>query len=104
MTFTFTHIDGSMTSGNREDFALLLDELSTADDEHPDVSIQHESGLSLSIQTGWLLIVEDIEDERIQPVWTKTDNRKTVFQVMLEVAQGKFIPSSNDWSLGYGEG
>jgi hypothetical protein len=45
----------------------VLDGLAAADDEHPDVSLSHESGRSLGAFRGGLLIRENAEGDPVAP-------------------------------------
>lgn len=88
MVFHVTHLNGSMDSGRYDGLPDLLDELLAADGEHADVSVQHESGLSVSVFRGWRLVVEDVEEGTVGPVWREFNDRELVLEVLEEVARG----------------
>jgi hypothetical protein len=88
-----------MDDGALEDLPGLLDELADADDEHPDISVQHESGLSLSVFGGWRLVLEDLETGT-DPAWLSTEDRGAVLAVMEQVARGD-AGAGLTWEPGY---
>jgi hypothetical protein len=64
MAFSITHVYGEMeASPPVAALAALVDELATADDEHPDVAVSHESGWTLSAFPSGLVVWENVEDE-----------------------------------------
>lgn len=81
-------------------FAELLDELDHADDEHPDVSVTHESEWCLTIDRNTLVILENLEDG--EPVHAGPLSRDEVVNMMKLVAQGQ-IDRLHDfaWKAGY---
>lgn len=68
MTYVITHRSGSMERD--PPFAALdalVEELDQQDDEHPDISVSHESGWSLSAFPSGRLLYENVEDLAQQP-------------------------------------
>ena len=104
MVFHVTHLNGSMAPGRYDGLPDLLDELLGADGEHPDVGVQHESGLSVSVFRGWRLVVEDVEEGTVGPIWTEINDRELVLEVLEEVARGVFVAPTDGWAPGYGSG
>ncbi len=63
MAFHISHRYGvSESDPPLESFAALYAELSADDDEHPDVSVNHDSEWSLGAFSGGLLVWENVED------------------------------------------
>jgi hypothetical protein len=91
-----------MSPGEITNLPGLLEELSGADAEHPDVAVQHESGLSLSVLRGWRLILEDLETD-VDPRWAETADSGVVLRAMELVAHGEGdLNAVLDWRPGYG--
>lgn len=100
--FHVMHVTGAMSAGSQNDLEGLLDELVQADLEHPDVAVQHESGVSLTVTGSWRLIVEDLEADD-EPQWVETGDRDIVIEVMRAVSNGDHgVTSALDWRPGYG--
>lgn len=101
MSHRVTHRTGEMESGfpiGR--FGDLLDELVTPDDEHPDVSVTHESEWSLSVYTSGFVVLENLEagePQHLGPV-----DHSTALELMMVVAQGKVDAlKTRPWRPGY---
>ena len=101
MTYHVTHWTGEMASGYPiEDFPNLLDELSRADDEHPDVSVSHESEWSLSVYKSGFLVLENLEEG--EPIHLGPLDRNAVIRLMVGVAEGRIDEvRSHPWRSGY---
>lgn len=56
-----TRWGGSIRQPDDEQLRALLESLSEADDEHPDVSVVHESGWSISAFRSGLVVLENVE-------------------------------------------
>lgn len=64
--FTITHLTGAMEPGRLRLLRGLIAELDGSDNEHPDVSVTHESGWSLSMYDSGRLVLEHMEAD-IEP-------------------------------------
>ncbi|MEU9113228.1 hypothetical protein AB0D04_15945 [Streptomyces sp. NPDC048483] len=60
-------VGGTIDSPDAETMRRVLDGLAEADDEHPDVSLSHESGWCLSAYASGLLVWENAEDNTVHP-------------------------------------
>ncbi|TLQ45371.1 hypothetical protein [Streptomyces marianii] len=65
--FMYDVMGGTVDEPDSETMRRVLDGLADADDEHPDVSLSHESGWSLSAFVGGLLLWENTEDDSVVP-------------------------------------
>lgn len=101
---TVTHVDGSMEPFNEDELESLLDELVGVDGEHTDVSVQHADGVSLSVFSSGRLVIEDVEEGLIGPIWTRGSDRSQTLDLMNLVGNGNFVVgrSDLDWTNGYG--
>jgi hypothetical protein len=103
VTYTITHTSGAMEEQPpRDSIAALLDELDGADGEHPDVSVSHESGWTLSVFPSGRVIWENIEeDDEARHVFLH--DRSEIEQLLYAVADGRVdVVDSAAWSPGYG--
>ena len=84
-----------------ESLEALYSELELQDDEHPDVSVEHESGWSLAAFPGGLLVWENVEG-RTPRHMTAVPKEKTL-DLWRHLAAGD-IPAidSEPWHDGYG--
>ncbi|MEV0188161.1 hypothetical protein AB0I39_06435 [Kitasatospora purpeofusca] len=71
-----------------EAMSRVLDGLVNADDEHPDVSLSHESGWCLSAFRGGLLIWEDTESDSVAPGEIREVGREEVLRLFGLLAAG----------------
>ena len=79
----------------------LLASLDFQDDEHPDVSLNHESGWSLSAFGGGLLVWENVEQENAKHM--KSVPREKTLELWRRLAQGDIeIIDREAWIAGYG--
>lgn len=95
---------GVMSPGSDAILLTLLDELAEgADAEHPDVAVQHESGLTLTILGRWRLVVENVETD-FGPFWVDLVDRAAVVAAMLDVTVGSLalLDRITTWQPGYG--
>lgn len=100
--FHVRHVSGAMSVGGDASLPALLDELSEADSDHPDVAVENENGLSLSVVAGWRLIIENVEEDS-PPQWTETLDQESVLHAMELVARGHDgVEDLFDWNEGYG--
>lgn len=63
VTAHFVHLDGSSTPASIDAVPALLAELDDADDEHPDVSVIHESEWALGAFPSGKVIWENVEED-----------------------------------------
>ncbi len=103
MTFSVTHIDGSMDQADdTAGFAALLDELSGATVEHGDVAVGHESGWTLTVLASGRVVWEDVE-EGDGPQHLDGLSRDETLELMALVASGDVdAVGSCSWVPGYG--
>lgn len=81
-------------------FGELLDELAEADDEHPDISVTHESEWCLSVGKSGALILENLEEN--EPVHMTSADRAMTLALMVAVAEGRIEDArSAPWKAGY---
>ncbi|MFE0522978.1 hypothetical protein [Streptomyces sp. NPDC058954] len=59
----------------------MLDGLAQADDEHPDVSLTHESGWCLSAFGGGLLVWENADEDSAAPGEMREFGREETLQI-----------------------
>lgn len=103
MTFSVTHIDGSMEQPDDvSGFAELLGELNAATVEHGDVAVGHESGWTLTVLARGRVVWENVE-EGSAPKHLDGLSRDEILELMTLVAAG----DTNDvearaWAPGYG--
>lgn len=71
-----------------ETMRRVLDSLAYADDEHPDVSLSHESGWCLSVFRGGLLVRENTEDGSIASGRLDQVDRVDVLRLLELLAAG----------------
>lgn len=66
----------------------ILKELDPADPEHPDVSLTHESGWTLSIFESGLVVWEDIEAAEYKPRHMIDVDRERALSMWLQLSRG----------------
>lgn len=102
-TYFMTHRWGAQT----RDFPLDLldkfyDELLKEDDEHPDLSLQHESSWVLSAFPSGLVVYENVEGEGA-PQHMKNQTKEDVVRLWRCLAAGEFdVLNGENWLDGYG--
>jgi hypothetical protein len=68
MSFSITHVSGAMEQDPPQSaIAALVEELASADAEHPDVALADESGWSLSAFRSGRVVWENVEDDDVEP-------------------------------------
>lgn len=88
MAFLVTHLDGGMDEDPTvESLPALLGELTSADDEHSDVSISDESGWTLSAFRGGALRWENVEDDAVAPRQIELGDGAAVLRLFEAVAR-----------------
>lgn len=100
--FHITHRYGECeTDPSVESFGALYDELSVDDEEHPDVSVQHETAWSLSAFAGGLLVWENVEAG--VPRYMRSVSRDNVLRLWRLLATGDISAIDEEpWLDGYG--
>lgn len=102
VTFTVTHRSGAMQlESDPSVIDLLLAELDIDDPEHPDVSVTHENGWTLSAFNSGLLVWENVESG---PAMHMTNlSRSEVKRLFLTLAIGDVSTvNMEEWLEGYG--
>ncbi|GAU65972.1 putative hypothetical protein [Streptomyces sp. NBRC 110611] len=90
MSYHATDLMGeSIDEPDESQIRALVQSLSQADDEHPDVSLNHESGWSLSAFRDGLVIWENVEDEDAdEPGELEGLSQDEIVQLFLRLARG----------------
>lgn len=103
MTFSVTHVDGSMDQPHDiAGFSALLDELQEATVENVDVAVGHESGWTLTVLVSGLVVWENVE-EGDAPQHLRGLSRDETLELMALVASGDTdAVGSRSWVPGYG--
>ncbi len=79
----------------------LIGELEDADQEHPDVSVGHESGWVLSVSSDLTLVWENVDHDG-QPLHTIASSKAEAIGLCLLVAIGKLdMVAGLAWEAGY---
>ena len=106
MAFSITLVDGEMRDGTLADIPALLDSLQGADVEHPDVSVQTEEGISVSVFADGLAVIEDVESGELEPHWATFARRADILAVVAAVTEGETSRAMSlaPWRAGYGPG
>lgn len=101
MTYHVTHWTGEMESNFPiEHLGELFDELSNTDNEHPDVSVSHESEWSLTVYRSGFVVLENLEDG--EPMHIGPLDRGAAVELMVAVAEGRIDEvQSRSWQTGY---
>ena len=104
MAFTITHNSGAMEEQPpRESITALLDELSQADPDHPDVAVSHESGWTLSVFPSGRVVWENVEEDD-EPRHMFLHDRTELVQLLNTLADGRVGDVDlAAWQPGYGE-
>ncbi|MEV6423661.1 hypothetical protein [Streptomyces sp. NPDC051662] len=92
MTVTYFMYDTMGEEFNEPDEARIreiLAELSNADEEHPDVSLQHESGWSLSVFPDRFVRWENVESAQPEPVDATLSSWDDIVGLLLKTARGE---------------
>ncbi|PJN28112.1 hypothetical protein [Kitasatospora sp. CB02891] len=86
--FMYDVMGGTVDEPDPEAMRRVLDDLTNADDEHPDVSLSHESGWCLSAFRSGLLIWENTEDGSVAPVEMREVTREEILRLFRLLAAG----------------
>ena len=79
---------GTVDEPGPETMRRVLDGLVEADDEHPDVSMTHESGWCLSAFRGGLLVWENPDDDSLGPGEMREVAREEILRLFGLLAAG----------------
>jgi hypothetical protein len=86
-----------------ERFGEVLAELDSADEEHPDVSLKHESEWALIYGRGRTLIFQNVEERKAKPRHLKDVAVATVIEFWKHLADGDLEwLEGQPWLPGYG--
>ena len=101
MAFHVTHSSGSMEScPPLSVLPSLLDELQTADAEHGDVSITHESEWCITVSRSGVVVFENLE--RGEPRHLQQVSRDKILDLWSRLARGEIESLETEpWILGY---
>jgi hypothetical protein len=107
MAYHVMHIYGDMDSPPLDSLGSVLDELSSADQEHFDVALSHESGWTLSVSSGGRLIIGNDEERGTERHVTGFDpmgaDREAIIRLWVLLAQGgvQEVLNALPWKPGY---
>ncbi|MGW7486374.1 hypothetical protein [Streptomyces sp. NPDC054786] len=79
---------GTLDDPDTATMAQVLEGLADADDEHPDVSLSHESGWCLSVFAGGLVLWENTEDDSVVPGEMRVSGREEALRLFGLLAAG----------------
>jgi hypothetical protein len=86
-----------------DSLSALYGELAYDDEEHPDVSLTHESEWSLGAFGSGLLIWENLETENNEARHMKNVPKEKVLELWRKLAEGKIDEINEEpWLPGYG--
>lgn len=88
--FMYDVMGGTVDEPDAEAMRQVLGGLADADDEHPDVSLSHESGWSLSTFASGLLLWENTEGDSVVTSEMHTVSREEVLRLFGLLAAGDF--------------
>ncbi|MFF9819795.1 hypothetical protein [Streptomyces sp. NPDC014006] len=86
--FMYDVMGGTVDEPDPEMMRRVLDGLVQADDEHPDVSLTHESGWSLSAFGDGLLVWENPDEDSMAPGEIRDVSREEVLRLFGLLAAG----------------
>ena len=96
-----TRWGGSESTPTIERMRQVLAELDAADNEHPDVSLTHESEWCLSAFSSGLLVWENVEDG--EPRHMLSVSREKVLELWAKLSEGRISEIDCEaWAPGYG--
>ncbi len=103
MTFSVTHIDGSMDQPeDMTGFPALLDELADATTEHGDIAVGHESGWTVTVLARGRVVWEIVEEGTLAQHLDGLTRDDTLVLMAL-VADGDIdAVDTRPWVPGYG--
>ena len=81
-------------------FGDLLDELSSADGEHPDVAVAHESEWSLTAYRSEFVVLENLDEGELMHLGPL--DRDATLDLMVAIAEGRIDEvRAKPWIAGY---
>ncbi|MFF5933379.1 hypothetical protein [Streptomyces sp. NPDC012508] len=86
--FMYDVMGGTVDEPDPETMRRVLAGLADADDEHPDVSLTHESGWCLGAFRGGLLVRENPDDDSVAPGRMREAAREEVLRLFGLLAAG----------------
>ncbi|MEU1890968.1 hypothetical protein [Streptomyces pristinaespiralis] len=86
--FMYDDMGGTIDAPDPQTVRQVLDGLAQADDEHPDVSMAHESGWSLSAFASGLLLRENTGHDSVIPAQMRAVGREEVLRLFGLLAGG----------------
>jgi hypothetical protein len=106
MAFHVRHRYGANDSGpDPSAFDALLDEVEEdpQDKEHVGIGVVHESGWTIGVYSGWVVVLENVEDLDIAPRHVKVGrDRSRVLRLMRAAAAGDTTRlEAEPWRPGY---
>ncbi|MFF5922536.1 hypothetical protein ACFY8C_30000 [Streptomyces flavochromogenes] len=86
--FMYDVMGGTVDEPDPETMRRVLDGLAQADDEHPEVSLTHESGWCLSAFDGGLLVWENPDEDSVAPGEMRDVAREETLRLFAVLAAG----------------
>ena len=86
--FMYDVMGGTVDEPDPETMGRVLDGLADADDEHPDVSLSHESGWCVSAFRDGLLVGEKPDDDSVPPGEIREVTREETLRIFGLLASG----------------
>lgn len=86
--FMYDVMGGTVEEPDPRTMRRVLDGLARADDEHPDVSLTHESGWCLSAFGGGLLVWENPDGDSVAPREMRDVGREEILRLFAALAAG----------------
>jgi len=101
MAYHITHTNGAtVSSPPLTTLPCLLDELTTADAEHGDVALTHESEWCISVSRSAYVVIEHLEDG--EPRHMSDVPREKILDLLARLARGELATiQAESWSPGY---
>jgi hypothetical protein len=86
--FMYDVMGGTVDEPDAATMRHVLDGLAIADDEHPDVSLTHQSGWCLSAFGGGLLVWENPDEDAVGPREMRAVTREEILRLFGLLAAG----------------
>jgi hypothetical protein len=101
MAYHVTHTSGAMESSPPLTIlARLLDELATADAEHGDIAVTHESEWCIMVSRSGYVVLEHLENGG--PRHMRNLPREKILELLTRLAHGELATIEEEsWSPGY---
>ena len=107
MAYHVTHVQGDMDSPPLDALGAVLEELATADQEHFEVAMSHESGWTLSVSSAGRLVLEKVEQRGTEKHVTGLEplgrDREAILRIWTSLANGEVdtVLGELPWQPGY---